>query len=1269
MAAPAPAAREPVRTPVPAAPEPAGPAPAAARTAPAPAAPGRLAAELSLVLPGPAASPVADQADARAAASGPPPRGPAMNRAVAGRRAGPPETGDRNAAPHEAGSREAGGRRGGERAAEPGAGDPQAAGREAGAREAGDVEDLAPETGDRKTGAREAGDRGTAAHETGDREAGGRRGGERAAGSGAGLDDGDLITTELAEHERWAASFGEFGTADTDQRVRFLLDMAGQGVAEGAAGGVATAFAMSAVSAAIGQLAARRLATLAVSRGALAAPVPGLGPAIGGVMAFAGLAARDWGATRQTFGRIGTGTGYERLANDLEGLAEVLDVATALMDVLAGVFGGIAVAMWVGAVLSGGTLAPLALTLSGIATAMGIATTAVGLITTVVIRPVVTALRALHAFDSQGDPAQVEQQGGQLSSAAGQISGAVAGALAAKAGSRAGTAGGNRIDRGITRLQERAAHGSPPMSVTSSGGPRLHVEMPQAPAPAPAPAPDRAAPRAPTDTAPHPAPAALPAASGPSPVHDPTDFGDLAPLVRNLNEDPVVRARLSDERPGLPRRTTPWGSGEPREYANKQAADHREATGMTGDTVQAGHTAAARHAAESGIHEADWDTQPMQELHSRRDPDLIVTVTHEDGRTSTNTRHRAQERLIDAAVEQARVGSQDGSLTPRGQLDAAAQVAWQSENVPLAQPEIDRLRAGGRAAPDRGAPVDPDTGRVVPVEGPSPAAPGGTPHGPSAPASPYPDHTPTLQPTWDRAEAMAQYQAQVRADPGRESGVWRDSVGRYHVMQGGPGSVRLPSGAFGPLEIIYHSHPTTADPVMRRLNSQPSQAGGDFSVLQFQHGQGTPGRRQSSELHFPVYDTDGNHSGYGLTRFAYDPTHPLPLNVHTKTPDAGSSVLRYRDFADFRQRAGVGAGGTTPAQRSAAFARAQERLRADRADARVAVDAATGKLLPEPVALGVREGRELGRQRGEADRGREPSRLGPEYTARVAGLRPGESVDIPVNPAYPAPPGTPAELAVLRERIAVARQAQADLARTEGRMAGQAAIQHGQDTQLGRAGEVSQQLVAGGQAQSAATERTGAANKEQQSTAGRALGSLARPVQGAGAVATLVGSLRAFQGLAHLFGYLPGGVGADARGASADSARLIAALGRVTETHAAQDWMEDRRAGMQANEARIEGVGQRNRQTTEELDQGRRQVDELRARHQERLGETEATGNQARQERRAAAGDQERTQGVHDELLARMRAWAGEHRAARERAVTKARSRLEAQGYTAKESR
>ncbi|MGW6707548.1 hypothetical protein ACWGDE_22025 [Streptomyces sp. NPDC054956] len=1261
--------------------------------------------------------------------------------------------------------------------------------------------------------------------------------GEAETGEGPAADpgDGDLISTELAEHERWAGSFGSLGTAGSDERAQYLLDMAGQGAASGAAGGAVMGFAMSAIGAAIGQVAGRRLATLAVSRGVSATPVPGLGPAIGGVMALAGLAMRDWGATGQTIGRMGTGTGYERLANDLEGLAEVLDVTMALMDVVAGVLGGIAVGMWVGAVLSGGTLAPLALTLSAVATGMGLATTAVGLVINIGVRPVVTALRALHAFDSQGDPAQIEQQGEQLSSAASQVSGAAVGALAAKAGAWAGTRGGNRIDAGITRLQERATGGAPSGSVTSSGGPRLHVEMPEAPGAAPhvdadagagagatahvdadsgsgsgsgsgttthvdadagtgttshidtdtgagsgssttthvdadagsgstshidtgsgtgttthvdadtGPGPtthvdadgttphadagagpggtphadadpgtaprtdagaDTRSPGTADGTAARPAPSSptplgaadpAPQAAAPAPhaAADPADFSDLDPLIRSLEEDPNVQARLTDDRPELPRRETPWTQPEARAYANEQAADHRAATGMSGDTVQAGHTAAARHAPESGIRPEDWDTQPMQPLHSRRDSDVAATVTHQDGRESTNTRHRAQERLIDAAVAQSRRGSPDGTLTPRGHLDAAAQVAWQSENIPLAQDNIDMLRAGPLAAPGAGPAVDPATGRVIPGTGTgtgtgtqaaaptatphSPASPAGTPHTPAAPASSYPDHTRTIPPTQDRAAAMAQYQAQVRADPGRESGVWRDSAGNYHVMQGGPGSVAPPSVS-GPLELIYHSHPTTADPAMRSLNSQPSQAGGDFGVLQHQHGEGPAGRRQSSELHFPVYDGDGNQTGYGATGFAYDPTHPLPLHVTTTTPEGGTSTQRYRDFADFQQRARVGASGGTAAERSAAFAGAEARLSADRAAAAARVDATARALDPGPGMVGVREGRERGdTAHGPTAEGgtgagagagavAEPSRRGPAYTAHVAGLRPGESVDLPVNPAYTAPPGTPAELAALRERLAVTRRAQAELAGTEGRMASQAATQSGQDTQLGRAGEVSQQLVAGGQAQATATRETQSVNREQQSTAAGAIGSLGQSAQQAGAVATLVGSLRAFQGLAGLFGYLPGSLGASARGASADSSRLIAALGRVRETDAVQGQMEGRRSGMEADQARIGGVDERNTRTAGELDRGRQQVEQLRELNRARLGETEATRDQARRERQEAAGDEERTQGTHDDLLARMRTWAGEHRAARETAVAAARAALTARGYAVQES-
>ena len=63
-----------------------------------------------------------------------------------------------------------------------------------------------------------------------------------------------------------------------------------------------------------------------------------------------------------------------------------------------------------------------------------------------------------------------------------------------------------------------------------------------------------------------------------------------------------------------------------------------------GSTVQAGHTAAARHASESGISKQDWDKQEMQELHSRKGKGLDVEVKDQTGRSKTTTRHRSQER-------------------------------------------------------------------------------------------------------------------------------------------------------------------------------------------------------------------------------------------------------------------------------------------------------------------------------------------------------------------------------------------------------------------------------------------------------------------------------------------------------------------------------------------------------------------------------------------------------------------------------------------------
>jgi hypothetical protein len=1140
-------------------------------------------------------------------------------------------------------------------------------------------------------------------------ESNSRHGGDGEEPGGADADGGEsggasesaddaLIDFELAEHERWAGSFGEMGTAGSDERAQFLLDQAGQGATSGAIGGASMGFVMGAIGAGVGQIAGRRLATLAVSRGFQATPVPGLGSAIGGVMAVAGLAMRDWGQTSETIGRIGTGEGYEGLANDLEGLAEILDVATQVMDVLAGVLGGIAVGMWVGAVVSLGTLSPLAASLSAIALGINLATTAIGLIINIVVRPTVTALRALHAFESQGDPAQIEAEGLQLQAAAGQITGAVAGAAAGRVGGAAGRRGGTRVDEGVTRLQASRTGGAPARTATAGPGPRVHVEVPEAPARVDVDAPGVAAVRpvsadAGGTSTPRPASTEGPVArssnaadGSTSATHPPESFADLGDVVADLNASPQVAAMLTDTRAPLPTRATPWNRStkQARRYANQQAAQHRAAAGMTGAEVQAGHTAAARHAHESGIREADWDTQPMMDLHSRRDRGLDVTVTTTDAsgiaRTRTRTRHTAQEIVIDDAVARSR--DAQGQLTPQGQLDAARYTQWVAENTPWDQRNVDYIRnppidpttrvilpppdlSRSPQVSSTGSPSSGTSGSAGPVAS-SPARTGTT----TGPSSMYASHTETVR-TSDRSSAMAQYHAQVRSDPGRESGVWRGEDGTYYVMQGDSGSVAPPAAA-GRLELIYHSHPTETTAAGRGLVTQPSQAGGDISVLQHQHGQGPPGRRQSSELHFPVYDAAGAHSGYGTTRFAYDPTHPLPLQVQTTLPGGRPSRQRYANFADFERRSQVGASGQTPEAAAANLARGEAQLSTDVAAARQQVETIAGATRTAPPGIpGVREGREFGRQmiQDEAQTGVDANRpqLGPAYTASFAGLQPGESIEIPINPAYPEPPGTTAELDLLLVRVAVTQEAQTELAGTEQAMATQAGQQMTHATQIGEAQAVTEELAGGRADHQSAADSTENTNTDQQTTAGEAISSLGRSAHEASVLATLVGSLRVFQGLAHLFSYLPGDLGRSAEGAKDDADELITSLNRVSETDTVQSDVEQGRTGMEANAERISTVSTEGQETDTEITEGTQQVVELQEANAESLAETQAVQQQATREQRGAAASENEAQSAHDNLQGQLQAWAQAHQQAREDAIQDAITQYSELGYQARE--
>jgi hypothetical protein len=537
-------------------------------------------------------------------------------------------------------------------------------------------------------------------------------------------------------------------------------------------------------------------------------------------------------------------------------------------------------------------------------------------------------------------------------------------------------------------------------------------------------------------------------------------------------------------------------------------------------------------------------------------------------------------------------------------------------------------------------------------------------------SSAYRSNTETVR-TSDRSAAMTQYHGQIRSDPGRESGVWRGSDGTYYVMQGDRGSVAPPS-ARGPLELIYHSHPTEIGAARQGLVSQPSQAAGDIGVLQYQHGQGTPGRRQSSELHFPVYDRAGEHTGYGTTRFGYDPTHPLPLQVQTTLPGGRPSTQRYASFSDYEARTGIRAGGTTRADSAAARVAADTQLGRDTAAAQQRIDTIVEATRTEPVGIpGVREGRELGRQRitdeAQAEDSSDRPEHGPAYTASVAGIQPGESIEIPINPAYPEPPGTRAELDLLLERVSATQEAQTELEGTERAMAAQAESQRTHGTQLGEAQTVTQDLATGRSSHQAAVDSTERTNTEQQSTAGEAISSLGRSAEEGTALVTLVRSLGVFQGLAHLFSYLPGDLGRRAEGAREDAGGLITTLNRVRETEGVQSRVEEGRMGMGADAERIGTVSAEGQQTDAELTSGQDQVVELQQANAESLAETESVLQQANQERSEAAASEDEAQTTHDDLQSRLQAWAQAHRQARETAIQDAVSRYSELGYQVRE--
>jgi hypothetical protein len=384
-------------------------------------------------------------------------------------------------------------------------------------------------------------------------------------GADAGLDSlealgtGDLalIDTELAEHQRWGAAAQRVGAAGSAARADFVVQQAGAG----ALGGLGHAFGTGFVVGAGTKLAevgvARLVTRLAGAALARSFPLPAIGAVIGGVMSAYDLATRDWSRTGETIGRFGEGASiYEQLANSIAAVSEIIGIATAVLNVIAGVIGAISIAMWVITVLTVGVATPLAATLSTIAGAIGIGTMILDGINAMVLQRLVTMFRALHTFTSNSDPLDVEQQGGRIGEAAGASAGFLGGMAGGLAGAGAAGAGARRLGLSHEPPAHVPDHETPPAA--QGEGPTVTADPPPATEGPAAPGGEHpgATPEGPGQILPPPDPnMPMPEIPAPPPVPEIGPLPDYGPELPGHPEAPALPAEpqpVRIEPPGAP---------------------------------------------------------------------------------------------------------------------------------------------------------------------------------------------------------------------------------------------------------------------------------------------------------------------------------------------------------------------------------------------------------------------------------------------------------------------------------------------------------------------------------------------------------------------------------------------------------------------------------------------------------------------------------------------------------------------------------------------
>jgi hypothetical protein len=326
---------------------------------------------------------------------------------------------------------------------------------------------------------------------------------------------------------------------------------------------------------------------------------------------------------------------------------------------------------------------------------------------------------------------------------------------------------------------------------------------------------------------------------------------------------------------------------------------------------------------------------------------------------------------------------------------------------------------------------------------------------------------------------------------------------------------------------------------------------------------------------------------------------------------------------------------------------------------------------PDPRAPGTRDPRHAPDAQPFAAAG--PGRGSPGAAGGASGAPAQAEMTVRrVDPEYPPPPGTPAQLEALRTQIATSLGARAEAERDAADMDRSASELQSRADQAEQAAQGVDRGMRATEAHAQATERRReavAAQQAREAEAQNQTSDAAAQLAGAGTLLTLLSGWATFTGYAELVASLFSDDAAAAfrqmnTEASTFMVRLVQIRGTVAQQRAAGP---GRQAAHETAQQRVQGVQAQAGGTGAALAQARQGAQQAAGEHRALEADARAQAEAARGDAQEAASVAEQRQAEHDSLARQLEAWAAEHREARRRAVDATCLQLESQGFRIRE--